>query len=150
MPDTPRVPQQRPGGIILAFDFGLRRIGIAAGNDITRSATALRTLPTVGDEAPWAAIDALVAEWTPKLLVVGQPGESGGSSIAPQVAAFSAALAQRYGLPVAHVDETLTSSAAAAELADARRTGNRKRRVTKGTIDSHAARLIAEQYLNSA
>ena len=150
MPDTPRASQQQPGGIILAFDFGLRRIGIAAGNDITRSATALTTLTTAGDEPPWAAIDALVAEWAPKLLVLGHPGESGSSSIAPQVAAFGSALEQRYGLPVAQVDETLTSSAAAAELAEARRSGSRKRRIKKDSIDSHAARLIAEQYLNSA
>ena len=149
MPDTPRGSQGRSRGIILAFDFGLRRIGVAAGNDITQSATALTTLTMSAGEPPWHAIDRLVAEWSPEQLVVGDPGAGGSTSIAEQAGAFCIALRQRYGLPVARVDETLTSATAASQLAEARRTGARSRRIEKQMIDSQAARLIAEQYLNS-
>ena len=149
MPDTPRAHPQQPNGIIIAFDFGLRRIGIAAGNDITRSATALTTLQMRGGQPPWDAIDQLVAEWSPALLVVGEPGEINDTSIARQATQFSNDLAARYGLPVARVDEALTSRAASSQLAEARRSGQRKRKVDKAMIDRHAARIIAEQYLNT-
>lgn len=149
MPDTPREKGGQTSGIILAFDFGLRRIGIAAGNHITRSATALTTLANRAGEPPWNEIDKLIDEWSPTLLVVGQPGGVSDSSIAPQATAFSVALEARYGLPVVRVDEVLTSVAASTELADARRAGHRKGRVNKAMIDRHAARIIAEQYLNS-
>ena len=145
MPGTP----SGPGGIILAFDFGLRRIGVAAGNDITRSATALTTLTSRGSEPPWDEIDRLIAEWSPAALVVGEPGAGAPTSIADQAAQFSAALAARYDLPVIRVDEALTSAAASAELTEARRSGSRRRRLRRELIDSHAARLIAEQYLSS-
>ncbi len=149
MPDTLDGPQQRSRGIILAFDYGLRRIGVAAGNGITQSATALMTLTMSQGEPPWDAIDRLVAEWSPEQLVVGDPGVGGSTSIAEQAGAFSTALQQRYGLPVARVDEALTSVAAASQLAEARRSGARSRRIKREMIDSQAARLIAEQYLNS-
>ena len=139
MPGTPSGPQAGSGGIILAFDFGLRRIGVAAGNDITRSATALTTLTCRDGEPPWDEIDRLIAEWAPAALVVGEPGVASETSIAKQAAAFSAALVQRYELPVTRVDEALTSAAASAELVEARRSGSRKRRLRKELIDSHPA-----------
>ena len=61
-----------PRGYILAFDFGLRRIGVAVGQTTTQTATALRTVSN-GPEPDWAAVDRLVAEWRPQLLVVGLP-----------------------------------------------------------------------------
>jgi putative Holliday junction resolvase len=149
MPDTPRDAAQQPNGIILAFDFGLRRIGVAAGNYVTRSATALTTLTMRAGQPPWDDIDQLVKEWSPDLLVVGRPGDVGDTSIAGQATAFSDALAARYGIRVARVDEALTSRAASSQLAEARRLGQSRRRVDKAMIDRHAARIIAEQYLNS-
>ncbi len=139
----------RPHGIILAFDFGLRRIGIAAGNSVTQSATALTTLTSRNQQPPWAEIDRLVAEWAPVLLVVGQPEARSDASMARQATAFAVALHKRYGLRVARVDEMLTSAAARAELSAERQAGQRKRRINKELIDSHAARLIAQQYLSS-
>ena len=63
-------------------------------------------------------------------------------------ARFAAALAERYGLPVATVDETLTSAAAQSELAEKRRSGYLRRRVGKGGVDRLAACLIAEQWMS--
>ena len=55
---------------LLAFDYGLKRIGIAAGNRLTRTATPLKVL-SPGAPPPWTAIDALIDEWRPDLIVVG-------------------------------------------------------------------------------
>jgi putative Holliday junction resolvase len=133
--------------VLIAFDFGQRRIGVATGNLLTRTASPLTTV-IVGAELPWQEIDRIIAEWRPQRLVVGQP--SGKGELATRVASFVDALEQRYGLDVATVDETLTSHAAHAGLRDARRAGLLRRRLgKKGELDRHAACLIAEQWLRS-
>lgn len=137
----------RPGGyIVLAFDFGARRIGVATGNAYTRTASPLQTLVASGDAVPWNDVDRLVADWRPTQLVVGMPGEH--SSIRPRVRAFAAELEARYGLPVGTVDEARTSEAARSEIAAARRSGVEQRRSRKGDIDKLAACLIAEQWMS--
>ena len=62
--------------LLLAFDYGLKRIGVATGNALTRTASPLTTL-NAATEPPWQAIDTLVAEWQPDLIVVGRPLPSG-------------------------------------------------------------------------
>jgi len=136
----------RVHGVVLAFDFGLRRIGIATANRLTRSATPLTTLH-VGAGVPWEDLDRIVADWRPQQLLVGMPAAGGPASIAGHAAAFAAALEKRYGLGVATVDESLTSHAAQAALREARRAGL-ARRAGAGRIDRHAACLIAEQWMN--
>jgi putative Holliday junction resolvase len=133
--------------IVLAFDFGLRRIGIATANRETRTASPLTTL-RADREPPWAEIDRVVDDWQPSQLVVGVPEGEGAKPIARRARAFAAALGKRYDLPVATVDETLTSVAAQAELAEKRRSGYLRRRVGKGGVDRVAACLIAEQWMN--
>ncbi len=135
---------------MLAFDFGRRRIGIATGNLRTRTASPLTTLES-GREPPWARIDALVRDWRPERLVVGVPeGSEGPTSITAAARSFADTLESRYGLAVATVDESFTSAAAAADLADARRSGVLTRRAGKARIDARAASLIAEQWMSEA
>ena len=135
------------GELVLAFDFGHRRIGIASGNRLTRTASPLTTL-TVHDTVPWADVDRLIAEWRPGILVVGMPPSQAESSITIDVAAFVDELRERYALEVVTVDESLTSSAAQSELKEGRRSGYLRRRIGKGRLDRHAACLIAEQWLS--
>lgn len=133
-------------GILLAFDFGLRRIGIATANRLTSTSTALTPL-TRAESLPWPQVDALVAQWQPVHLLVGLPDRETATEIAEAAIGFAAALEARYGLPVSTVDETLTSRAARSELIMARRSGLMKKKIHKGSLDSHAACLIAEQWL---
>jgi putative Holliday junction resolvase len=133
--------------LLLAFDFGLRRIGIATANRETKTASPLTTL-RVERDLPWNEIDRLMDDWRPAQLVVGVPEGEGVGSIARRARAFAAALAQRYELPVATVDETLTSVAAETDLAEKRRSGYLRRRIGKGSVDRLAACLIAEQWMN--
>ena len=58
-------------GTILAFDFGLRQIGVAVGNSVTSTSQALTTLAAHDGTPDWAAVTDLVAEWQPGLLVDG-------------------------------------------------------------------------------
>ena len=142
MPATPET--------ILAFDFGLRRIGVAVGQPITASAGPAGTVAN-GDAGPdWRGIDSLVDEWGPARLVVGMPLNADGSAstMTPAVDAFIAELA-RYGLPVEVVDERYSSLEAQARL-KALRTEGRRGRIRKGDIDAAAAVLIAERWLKKA
>ena len=138
---------ERDRDILVAFDFGLRRIGIATANRQTRTASPLTTL-RVDSEPPWRELDRVIDDWRPAQLVVGVPEGDGVEAVARRARAFAADLAERYGLPVATVDETLTSAAAQSELADKRRSGYLRRRVGKGSIDRVAACLIAEQWMS--
>ena len=65
MPEDPSGVE--PPGLVLAFDFGRRRIGVACGDTLSRSASPLTAI-TAGPQGPqWSAIDALIAE-NPKSL----------------------------------------------------------------------------------
>lgn len=133
--------------IVVAFDFGLRRLGIATANSKTRTASPLTTLRTAGDP-PWRELDRILDDWRPAQLVVGVPEGAGTEGVARRARAFASALAERYQLPVATVDETLTSAAAESDLAEKRRSGYLRRRVGKGGVDRVAACLIAEQWMS--
>ena len=141
MPGTPET--------LLAFDFGLRRIGVAVGQDVTRSARPLETVAN-GDAGPdWARIGALIGEWRPDRLIVGMPRHTDGSDseIGSHVRRFIGGL-ERYELPVEAVDERY-SSLEAGEILKARRAGGIGGRITKPMIDAAAATLIAERWLKS-
>jgi putative Holliday junction resolvase len=134
--------------VLLAIDFGLRRIGIATGNLLTRTASPLETL-TRQQDIPWAELDRLVADWRPAQLIVGLPPDPDKRGVRADVDAFVAAVQRRYDLPVDTVDEALTSRAAQSAVRDGRRSGFLRRRVDKGRLDRLAACLIAEQWMNS-
>ena len=146
MPDTPDL--SRPT-TILAFDFGLRRVGVAVGQSITGSASPLGTIANRDTGIDSDAIARLIREWRPNLLVVGMPAHADGSASEMQqpVEAFIEQL-RRYGLPVESVDERYTSVEAERVLKEARETGSRGR-ISKEEIDSAAAVFIAERWLAS-
>ena len=144
MPDTPEA--RRPETII-AFDFGLRRIGVAVGQTVTGSASPLGVVQN-GDNGPdQARIAALIGEWRPARLVVGMPAHADGSPSEMQqhVRTFVAELAA-HSLPVETIDERYTSLEAEAALKQARAAGT-SGRISKEMIDSAAAVFIAERYL---
>ena len=140
------MPQPRT---ILAFDFGLRRIGVAVGQDITASASPLGVVANRQGGVDHEAVAALIREWRPSGLVVGMPTHADGSPSRMQgpVEAFIEEL-QRYQLSVDTVDERYTSLEAEQVLKEARAAGTRGR-LSKEMIDSAAAVFIAERYLSS-
>ena len=134
--------------VLLAYDFGLRRIGVATGNVLTGTATPLTTV-SVGSDLPWDRLDGLVEGWNPGRLIVGLPDSLRSPEISAKASAFADNLVSRYDLPVARLDESLTSRAAQSMLREARESGIMTRRVRKEDVDSRAACLIAEQWMNA-
>jgi putative holliday junction resolvase len=129
---------------VLAFDFGLKRIGIASGDTLTRTA-APRGVAAAGSAGPdWNVIARAVRTLAPALLVVGAPYNADGtqSALAEAVRAFAAELERRFALPVQLVDERFSSLEASAQLKERRASGTRRRRLGKSDIDSTAAAVI--------
>ena len=135
--------------IILAFDFGLRRIGVAIGQNITQSASPLGVIANRDEGIDHVAIRALIDEWRPTEIVVGMPSHADGtrSDLADKIDEFIAELG-RYELNIDTVDERRTSIEAESVLKKARAAGTRGR-ISKEMIDSAAAVFIAERYLSS-
>jgi putative Holliday junction resolvase len=134
--------------LILAFDFGRRRIGMACGDTLSRVASPLAGIANGGRGPHWAALDSLLRDWQPSLLVVGLPYNVDGSEsdMSGMVRAFAGELAQRYALPVRLIDERYSSLEGAARLRSARAAGLRKRRVSKADVDAAAACVILERW----
>jgi len=139
---------RRERDVLLALDFGTRRIGVASGNLLTRTASPVTTLEARGGP-PWTELDRVVSEWRPDLLVIGLPGSDAAREINTAIADFIGELEARYGIPVETVDETLTSAEARSEARAERASGSAPRPVRRARIDQHAACLIAEQWLGA-
>jgi putative Holliday junction resolvase len=142
-------PPARPVQIVVAFDFGLRRIGVACGDTITQTAAPATTLTNSASGPDWSGILQLLARLAPQQLVVGSPYNVDGSpgELAGAADAFAQELAVRSTLPVARVDERYSSLEAGAELKARRQSGLRTRRVQKQDVDSLAAAIILERWL---
>ena len=143
MPDTPDHTSQT----LLSFDYGRRRIGIAVGQHVTRSASPLDVAANGADGPDWAHIARCVAEWRPALLLVGMPFHADGSEneMTAEVREFVAELG-RFRIPIECVDERHTSQEAAAGLR-ANRAAGRRGRVRRHHVDAAAAVVIAERWL---
>ncbi len=148
MRDMPESDEAEAAALtVIAFDFGLRRIGVAVGQTVTASASALGVIDNGPAGPDHARIADLLAEWQPGHLVVGMPLSLDGrpSDVQEAVDEFVAALA-RYGLPVSTVDERHTSQEARKVLKTARQAGARGR-IRREHVDAAAAVLIAERFL---
>jgi len=119
--------------VVLGFDFGTRRIGVALGNSITRRARPLAVIDA-REAARWGAIAALVAAWQPRRFVVGLPHHPDGSEqeMTRRCERFVRQLSGRYALPVNTVDERYSS--AVLQEAEAN--------------DAHAAAVILQQWFD--
>lgn len=120
----------------LAFDYGTKRVGVATGNTVTRSATPLRTVAAEGD-ARFKALGALIAEWQPEALVVGVPFHPDGAphDNTARAKRFARQLEGRFKLPVHEVDERYSTTEAHAHGA--------------ADVDAASAAIILEQFLRN-
>ncbi|WP_186045929.1 Holliday junction resolvase RuvX [Burkholderia gladioli] len=128
---------------LLAFDYGEKRIGVAVGNTLTRTARALVIVSNLNREYRFEAVGALIAEWRPDALVVGLPMHPDGTphEMTQQAKRFGNQLNGRFNLPVSWIDERYSSVEA--------RTGLRARGAkADAAIDAEAARVILQHYLD--
>ncbi|MBS0392028.1 MAG: Holliday junction resolvase RuvX [Proteobacteria bacterium] len=120
----------------LAFDFGLKRTGVAVGTRMLRTATPQGSIRAEGD-ARFAQVADRIREWQPDALVVGVPYHPDGAAHENTARAlrFARQLRGRFGLLVYEVDERYsTTEALAAGAADA---------------DAASACIILEQFLRN-
>ena len=148
----PEKAKHLTSGTVLAFDFGLQRIGVAVGERETGSAHPLPSVRAATAPGRFTAIAKLVTEWNPALLVVGRPlGEDGAPHETTRRAErFARQLAGRFRLPVEMVDERYSSAEVESRMRSVY--GSRKAvSLARGkTLDSHAAQLLIEQYFSEA
>lgn len=136
-----------PEGLVLAFDFGLKRIGVAVGESLLGQARALTAIAAEASDARFAAIGELIAEWRPARLVVGLPKsmDGGEHAMGARCRRFAHQLEGRFGLPVSLVDERLSSIEAERRLADA----GLDWRARKQQVDAAAAQIILQDYFDA-
>ena len=104
--------------VIMAFDFGLKNIGIAIGQEITRTASTFYSLKATEGKPKWAELDRIIIDWKPGLFVVGDPFNMDGtrSKIQDLSDRFSDSLNKRYDIKIEKLDERLTSREAKERL----------------------------------
>ncbi|MEG3591860.1 MAG: Holliday junction resolvase RuvX [Pseudomonadota bacterium] len=136
---------------ILAFDYGLKRIGVAVGSLDTKIATAISTIINKKDGPDWGAINNLILEWQPKILLVGVPalhkdaGEH--NTLLKQIDLFCESLKDRFSLPVETCNEDFSSTEAYSLLKMQRAQGHKKK-IERQEIDKLAAAIILQCWLN--
>ncbi|MEN8178184.1 MAG: Holliday junction resolvase RuvX [Pseudomonadota bacterium] len=126
---------------LMGFDYGTHKIGVAVGQTVTGTASAVETLHAVRNKPDWQRISDLIEEWKPDALIVGFPLDTDDSETDATVPAlrFSRQLEGRFHLKVHLADERYTSLEARSRL-------GRKLKETE-TYDAVAAKLIIETWL---
>ena len=133
---------------VLAFDFGLKRIGLAAGDTLTSSAAPLPAIAVSQSGPDWGSIERQLRAVHPRVLVVGAPYNADGTpgTLAAAARRFASELEKRFGLPVNMVDERWSSLEANEALKARRASGERRKRIRREDIDSAAAAVILERW----
>jgi len=130
--------------VLMSFDFGKKRIGVAVGQTVTQTARPLATINAKNGEPEWAAITTLVKKWLPNAMVVGIPLNMDGSEqpLTLFARAFANQLEEHYNLPVYEMDERLTTKDARERLF----TEGGFKALQSGQVDQVAAQLILQNW----
>ena len=133
------MPDTMPQGVVIGFDFGLRRIGVAIGQTVTQTASPEAIVNSKDGKPDWEHISKLFESWQPVAIVVGLPMRLDGSEqpLTQPARKFGQRLSGRYHKPVYFIEEQLSSIEA------------EKRDVKKRHIDDHAAQILLENWLQS-
>ena len=129
--------------IALAFDIGLKRTGVAVGQSINKTARPVTQLLVSNGRHDWAAIDTLIQQWQPNLIVIGKANSS-DPHLNKAINRVKSHIQQNHKLPIIDVDERLSTVAANAELKEQ----DLKQKQKKILRDQVAACLILESYFN--
>jgi putative Holliday junction resolvase len=138
-------------GAVLAFDFGVKRIGVALGIQLGEGrAGSARSLTTINDEANdarFAAIAGLIAEWQPLRLLVGRPLNEDGTAheMTARCERFANQLRGRFRLPVDDVDERFSSTEADTSLRERGLSWQQR----KAQVDAEAALIILQSWFDT-
>lgn len=131
---------------LLAFDYGLKNIGVAYGQSVTGTARELSPLKARDGVPDWEQVNKLIKEWQPQLLLVGLPlnMDDTESELSQRARKFANRLHGRFALPVEMFDERLTTRMAKEEAWERGHKGD----FGSAPVDSIAARLLLESWFN--
>jgi putative Holliday junction resolvase len=131
--------------VLLGFDFGMKRIGVAVGQTVTESAKPLATLQANEGKPQWDELNKLIKKWEPDAFIVGIPLNMDGSEqpLTQSARHFASELQARFNLPVYEMDERLSSKDARERLFAQ---GGYKA-LQNGQVDRVAAQLILQNWL---
>ena len=136
----------KESGVVMAFDYGLRNIGIAIGQNITKSASTFYAIKAQDGIPDWIKLDSIIEEWEPGLFIVGDPFNMDGtkSEFQKKIATFSTELIKRYEIQLQMMDERLTTKEAKERIQD-------KPDGIKDSINKHsiAAQIILEDWFRN-
>ena len=121
---------------VMAFDYGTKRIGVAVGNSLTKSAQNLPIVLNTNEEQRFAAIGKIIAKWAPDAIAVGLPLHPDGAehAMTQKARRFGRQMAGRFSKPVYFVDERYSSAVLEGDVQ------------YHESLDSHTAALILEQF----
>lgn len=124
-------------GVIVGFDFGLKRLGVAIGNTLTKEARPLQIIDSRTNQSRWTGIEKVLKEWNPSALVVGVPRHPDGTAheMTARCERFARQLEGRFHLPVYPVDERYSSAVVDSE---------------SDFIDDEAACIILQQFFDES
>ncbi|AWB67201.1 Holliday junction resolvase RuvX [Saccharobesus litoralis] len=133
--------------LIMAFDFGVKSIGIATGQEITGTANPLQSIKARDGIPDWQELGKIINEWRPDLLLVGLPLNMDGTEqeLTHRAKKFANRLHGRFGFPVDTWDERLTTVDAKAQLFDQ----GGYRNLQKDKVDALSAKLILESWFEN-
>ena len=136
----------KEAGVVMAFDYGLRNIGIAIGQNITKSASTFYAIKAKEGVPDWIKLDSIVEEWEPDLFIVGDPFNMDGtkSEFQKKITKFSTELKNRYEIELQMIDERLTTKEAKERIQD-------KPDGIKDSANKHSisAQIILEDWFRS-
>ena len=135
-------------GNVLSFDFGEKRIGVAIGNNITKTSHPLETIDTPVNTKRYIAIEKLILQWSPIAIVIGFPLNEDGSSsrLTALVKKFASKIKNKFDIKISLIDERFTSIEAEILLKET--DANVKKR--KSVIDQVAAQIILTSFFDGA
>ena len=137
----------KESGVVMAFDYGLRNIGIAIGQNITKSASTFYAIKAKEGVPDWIKLDSIVEEWEPGLFIVGDAFNMDGtkSEFQKKTVKFSSGLKKRYGVEIQMVDERLTTKEAKDRMES-------ESNILKTSANKHSisAQIILEDWFRSA
>ena len=135
--------------VLIGFDYGTKKMGVAIAQCITKTATPLNVLKIKNETPSWEQLDQIGNDYRPDIAIIGYPGKNNTktSLLADKIEKFGSAIEKHYKMPTILFDETYSTTIARQELRDLRRDGILSKRIKRGQVDSMAAKIILEQWL---
>ena len=134
----------------IAFDFGMTKMGVAIGQNITNTASPLDPMVMRNGNPDWDLVERLIKEYRPITIILGKPKviDESSETLMKKIKAFKRSLERDFSQNVEWAPEHLTSKDAKEKLKVRRQEGILSRKIMKGQIDSMAAAIFLQDWMN--